>query len=188
MAGAIFVLGATDVYQSLHIDVGGGPIYAEGPPPAIGVSFIVEDLPCAAGPVRVLPGSQYIEHSPPILSKEPEMVKGSLLCPLPRGSVVLRDLRLWHGGTPNSLNRTRYLPGSEFVSSAWAARKCGSGDHYDPCRPVLPKELHETLGPTGWSASSRLVDTTGAVEQLNASGSWLLRDFAIIGRHRADAY
>ena len=32
----------------------------------------------------------------------------------------MRDLRAWHGGTPNHADRTRYLPNVEFVGGGWA--------------------------------------------------------------------
>ena len=40
----------------------------------------------------------------------------STLCPVPKGAALLRDVRLLHGGTPNSSDTTRFLPSVEFMS------------------------------------------------------------------------
>eukprot|EP00929_Paragymnodinium_shiwhaense_P034578 TRINITY_DN18797_c0_g1_i2.p1 TRINITY_DN18797_c0_g1~~TRINITY_DN18797_c0_g1_i2.p1 ORF type:complete len:451 (-),score=105.62 TRINITY_DN18797_c0_g1_i2:72-1424(-) len=116
-AGGDFVLGNTDVFQTLHLDVGGGPVHwrekrrkqvkrpatynashVETPPPAVVVNVILEDLACDAGPVRVLPHTHLRAESPPALFEERLEDKATLLCPLPAGSVVVRDMRAWHGG------------------------------------------------------------------------------------------
>lgn len=39
----------------------------------------------------------------------PKAMKHSLLCPLPAGSAIVRDLRLWHGGTPSGSSAIRFL-------------------------------------------------------------------------------
>eukprot|EP00927_Polykrikos_kofoidii_P049282 TRINITY_DN43360_c0_g1_i1.p1 TRINITY_DN43360_c0_g1~~TRINITY_DN43360_c0_g1_i1.p1 ORF type:complete len:501 (+),score=58.10 TRINITY_DN43360_c0_g1_i1:83-1585(+) len=188
--GGDFVLGHTDLYQSLHPDIGGGGplLYEQGPPPAVGVSVVVEDLSCTNGPVRVAPGTHRDEGTPPMLFEETTAHSMVLLCPLPAGSLIVRDLRLWHGGTPNLLNRTRYLPGLEFVSFKWAQRSCGSGKIFDPCRPILHHQAHDRLGSVGWTVSSRLVDRSGEVEQLVSGGRWLNRRFPLFTRHHPEAY
>ena len=38
-----------------------------------------------------------------------QAMKEALLCPLPAGSAIVRDLRLWHGGTPSGSSFTRFL-------------------------------------------------------------------------------
>ncbi|CAE7427471.1 unnamed protein product [Symbiodinium natans] len=62
------------------------------------------------------------------------------VCPLAAGDVVLRDMRLWHGGTPNRRNRSRYLPSAEFLSTWYAGYTVQvPEDHFSP-RPALPFE------------------------------------------------
>merc|ERR1712228_729126 len=145
--GGDFVLNGTSTYQSLHLDIGGGPIYEMPSPPAVAVNVVLEDLSCADAPVRVVPGSQVIDEVPPPLTNEPRMSKDAILCPLPAGTAIVRDLRAWHGGTPSGSNQTRYLPNAEFVSLEWAQMACGTGVLLDPCRPLLPREEHEKLSP-----------------------------------------
>ncbi|CAE7809059.1 unnamed protein product [Symbiodinium sp. CCMP2592] len=60
------------------------------------------------------------------------------VCPLAAGDAVLRDMRLWHGGTPNRRNRSRYLPSAEFLSTWYASITIQvPEDHFSP-RPALP--------------------------------------------------
>merc|ERR1719160_715902 len=75
--GGDFVLGHTDTFQSLHIDLGSGPFYQFDEPPAVAVNFVVEDLSCASGPLRVVPGSHRQEGSPPLLMSESWLSKNT---------------------------------------------------------------------------------------------------------------
>merc|ERR1712079_401841 len=55
--GGDFVLGHTDTYQTLHRDVGdvsSDAFHTLERPPAVSVSFILADLPCSQGPVRIV--------------------------------------------------------------------------------------------------------------------------------------
>ena len=40
----------------------------------------------------------------------------STVCPAPAGAVLLRDVRAWHGGTPNLSEETRSIPNLEFYA------------------------------------------------------------------------
>lgn len=186
--GGDFVLGNTSTYQSLHLDIGGGPIYDTGPPPAVAVNFVVEDLTCADGPLRVVPGSHRWHDSPPALPAEPQHMKEVVLCPLPAGTAIVRDLRAWHGGTPNGSFRTRYLPNAEFVSAAWASIVCGSGQLLDPCRSVLPKTLHDDLSPHARAISAGMVEPSGVLHASVATGEWLVPDFPEMYRHSLEFF
>jgi len=193
--GGDFVLGSTDTYQSLHLDIGSGAFNELERPPAIAVNFVVEDLACDGGPVRVIPGSQWQNQAPPPLYLETIDAKAAILCPLPAGTAIVRDLRTWHGGTPNTLRSTRYLPNLEFVDGEWAHRTCGKGGYLDPCGQILPASAHARLSVAGQSVSRGIVDASGALEEIDATGngdlrvtSWLDREFAQFTRHSADSY
>ena len=43
-------------------------------------------------------------------------MKLSTVCPAPAGAVMLRDVRAWHGGTPNLSDATRAIPNLEFYA------------------------------------------------------------------------
>ena len=38
-----------------------------------------------------------------------QVMKHSVLCPLPAGSAIVRDLRLWHGGTPRGTDSWKHF-------------------------------------------------------------------------------
>ena len=40
----------------------------------------------------------------------------STVAPAPAGSIMLRDVRAWHGGTPNLSSATRSIPNLEFYA------------------------------------------------------------------------
>ena len=83
-----FVLPFTDLYQSLHTDLGLG-LHVHHRAPVVAVSVILEDLSCEAGPMRVVPGTQRSPDPPP-LPHEPDEFKAALLCPLPAGTAIVR--------------------------------------------------------------------------------------------------
>lgn len=100
------------------------------------MNFVLEDLTCADAPLRVIPFSHRDTSEPPDLISEskvprdpdgptmalcpwsfilfqflvrfPKAMKQSVLCPLPAGSAIVRDLRLWHGGTPSGSSAIRF--------------------------------------------------------------------------------
>jgi hypothetical protein len=41
-------------------------------------------------------------------------MKLSTVCPAPAGSVLIRDVRAWHGGTPNLSDEVRCIPNVEY--------------------------------------------------------------------------
>ncbi|CAL1149446.1 unnamed protein product [Cladocopium goreaui] len=181
--GGDFVLPNTSTYQSLHLDVG-GPVHSLVKAPAIGVNFVLEDLTCADAPLRVVPFSHRDTSDPPDLMSESKVMKHSVLCPLPAGSAIVRDLRLWHGGTPSGSSSTRYLPNAEFVSLTWGSLTCGSGEILDPCQPVLPAAMYGTLSAFGQEISRRLI----SAELDDSNDDWLIPDFRGYHRHRQEAY
>merc|ERR1711908_179986 len=81
--------------------------------------------------LRVVPGVPSIENTylqfkeegypPPKIFKESEIFKRAGLFPLPTGCGILRDLRIWHGGTPNMSEDHRYTAVLRFYSS-WSCK------------------------------------------------------------------
>jgi len=126
--GGDFVLAGTEKYQTLHADVGPGqvpPEYRVGDaPPQIAINFTVQAMTEKNGPMRVVPGRKVIhgqQDVPPSFRHEPDRYKQSKLFPLPAGAAILRDLRLWHGGTPNVSEGTCFLPSVEVFSARYAS-------------------------------------------------------------------
>ena len=71
----------------------------------------------------------------PNLESEPEWMKLSAVCPAPAGSVLIRDVRAWHGGTPNLSGEVRALPNAEYYAP-W---------FHEPMRRSMPYAIYETL-------------------------------------------
>lgn len=165
--GGDFVLGKTVNYQSLHSDLGPSRVPPEcrsDQPPMISINFTVQHVTGENGPLRVVPGRRVVvgkTDAPPCFSEEPEVLRQSKLCPLPPGAAIIRDLRLWHGGTPNISNETRFLPSVEVMSLKYSQYISGPHSfgytycevckwhqccfYYKDRRPCLPDSLFETL-------------------------------------------
>ena len=68
------------------------------------------------GATRQIPGSQHSREPFPTLDEEPAWMKLSAVCPAPAGAVQIRDVRAWHGGTPNLSDHVRSIPNIEFYA------------------------------------------------------------------------
>ncbi len=84
------------------------------PCPHVCVNFLTVDATAINGATRQIPGTQHARAPIPTLDEEPEWMKLSTVCPAPAGSVQIRDVRAWHGGTPNVSDEVRSIPNVEF--------------------------------------------------------------------------
>ena len=131
-SGDFCLPGAVD-YQPLHSDVrdwveGGKTPFSsfhdwrgqvslrDLPTPYICANFLPQEVTRLNGPTRQIPGTQNSRGRIPRLEDEPEWMKLSTVCPAPAGAVMLRDVRAWHGGTPNLSDATRSIPNLEFYA------------------------------------------------------------------------
>lgn len=132
-ASGDFCLPGTIDYQRLHSDVGdwrsasdtpfsafsdpsGRLSIRDLPCPYICVNFLPQDVTRLNGPTRQIPGTQNSRARIPGLDEEPEWMRLSTVCPVPAGSIMIRDTRAWHGGTPNVSDQTRSIPNLEFYA------------------------------------------------------------------------
>jgi ectoine hydroxylase-related dioxygenase (phytanoyl-CoA dioxygenase family) len=132
-ASGDFCLPGTIDYQRLHSDVrdwqsaSDTPFSAFSDPrgqltirdlpcPYICVNFLPQDVTRLNGPTRQIPGTQNSRAAIPGLDEEPEWMRLSTVCPVPAGSIMIRDTRAWHGGTPNLSDETRSIPNLEFYA------------------------------------------------------------------------
>lgn len=128
-----FCLPGAVKYQPLHSDVGdwvsddktkfsafhdprGLLSIRDLPCPYVCVNFLPQDVTRLNGPTRQIPGTQHSREPIPSLEDEPEWMRLSTVCPVPAGSIMLRDVRAWHGGTPNLSDATRSIPNIEFYA------------------------------------------------------------------------
>jgi len=72
------------------------------------------------------------------------------------GDVLLRDMRLWHGGTPNRGKDIRLLPSAEFLAPWYADLTEGTDDHFAP-RPALPLSTWWRMSVSGRNATRRIL-------------------------------
>ncbi len=86
------------------------------PCPSVCVNFLPQDVTRLNGPTRQIPGTQNTRAPIPGLADEPEWMRLSTVCPAPAGAVMIRDVRAWHGGTPNVSDSTRAIPNLEFYA------------------------------------------------------------------------
>lgn len=86
------------------------------PVPVLTINFPMIDLTFENGPIRQIPGSQRWRAPIPSLADEPDWMKLSTVCPAPAGCAVLRDIRAWHGGTPNLSRDVRAMPNVEYYA------------------------------------------------------------------------
>jgi len=86
------------------------------PCPYVAVNFLPADQTPLNGPTRQIPGSQNSRQPYPTLQEEPEWMRLSTVCPVPAGAVQIRDVRAWHGGTPNLSDELRAIPNMEFYA------------------------------------------------------------------------
>ncbi|MFT4655937.1 MAG: hypothetical protein ACJAXA_000190 [Candidatus Aldehydirespiratoraceae bacterium] len=86
------------------------------PCPYVCVNFLPFDQTKLNGPTRQIPGTQHSRAPFPTLEEEPEWMRLSTVCPAPAGTVQIRDVRAWHGGTPNLSNELRAIPNLEIYA------------------------------------------------------------------------
>lgn len=117
-------------YSSFHDPRGQLTIY-DLPCPYLCVNFLPQDITRLNGPTRQIPGTQSSRAKIPALDIEPEWMRLSTVCPAPAGAMMIRDVRAWHGGTPNLSDRTRAIPNLEFYAP-WFREPIVAGiDHID---------------------------------------------------------
>jgi hypothetical protein len=132
-ASGDFCLAGAVGYQPLHSDVGDwtsstlSPFSSfhdprrqltirDLPCPYVCVNFLPQEITRLNGPTRQIPGTQHSRAPIPTLQDEPEWMRLSTVCPAPAGAIMVRDVRAWHGGTPNLSDAMRAIPNLEFYA------------------------------------------------------------------------
>ncbi|MEP2780882.1 MAG: phytanoyl-CoA dioxygenase family protein [Pseudoruegeria sp.] len=121
--GDIAMPGAIE-YQGLHSDnmwsevpdPYGNVTMRDLPVPVLTINFPMIDLTFENGPIRQIPGTQRSRAPIPNMADEPDWMKLSTVCPAPAGTAVFRDIRAWHGGTPNLSKDVRAMPNVEYYA------------------------------------------------------------------------
>lgn len=105
------------------------------PCPYLCVNFLPQDVTRQNGPTRQIPGTQHSRTPIPTLAEEPEWMRLSTACPAPAGAIMIRDVRAWHGGTPNVSHAIRSIPNLEFYAP-WFREPIVPGITYDDYRKL----------------------------------------------------
>lgn len=109
-------LSAKQTPFSSFYDASGQVSLRDMPCPYVCVNFLPQDVTKLNGPTRQIPGTQNSRARIPSLEEEPEWMRLSTVCPAPAGSIMIRDTRAWHGGTPNLSEAVRSIPNLEFYA------------------------------------------------------------------------
>ena len=109
------------------------------PCPVVCCNFLAQDFTRINGPTRQIPGTQHSREKIPELAEEPLWMKYSTVCPAPAGSVLIRDIRAWHGGTPNLTSEMRAIPNAIFLAPWFHERQL----------PSMPREMFDLLSEHG---------------------------------------
>ena len=130
-------LHSDNMWSELHDPIGGVSM-RDLPTPAIHVNFPVVDLTRENGPIRQIPGTHRSRAPIPRLAAEPEWMRLSTVCPLPAGSAIFRDVRCWHGGTPNLSREVRPMPNVEYFAPWFRSEALARSMSYDRWRTLSP--------------------------------------------------
>jgi ectoine hydroxylase-related dioxygenase (phytanoyl-CoA dioxygenase family) len=170
--GGDFCLPGATKYQPLHSDMSNavhhlhqGKTYTFGsfmdprgilnyrdlPAPYVCCNFLVVDSNATNGPIRQIPGTQHSHHPMPKLDAEPDWMKHSTVNPAPAGSVIIRDVRAWHGGTPNLSDEVRAIPNVEFYAPWFRENLLTS----------VPRDIFESLSEHGQNVAKYIAAAEG---------------------------
>jgi hypothetical protein len=139
LPGAIEYQGlhSDNMWSELHDPVGGLTM-RDLPVPAIHINFPLVDLTPENGPIRQIPGTHRSRAPIPKLADEPEWMRLSTVCPLPAGSAIFRDVRCWHGGTPNLSREVRAMPNVEYFAPWFRSEAVVRAMSYERWRTLSP--------------------------------------------------
>ncbi len=105
------------------------------PCPYVCVNFLPQAVTRLNGPTRQIPGTQHSRVRIPDLAGEPDWMRLSTVCPAPAGAIMVRDVRAWHGGTPNLSDAVRAIPNLEFYAP-WFREPIVPGITYSDCKAL----------------------------------------------------
>jgi hypothetical protein len=145
-AGGDIALPGAIEYQGLHSDnmwseipdPYGSVNMRDLPVPVLTINFPLIDLTFENGPIRQILGTQRSRAPIPNLIDEPDWMKLSTVCPVPAGTALFRDIRAWHGGTPNLSRDVRAMPNVEYYAPWFRSEgimRCMSYEQWEKLSP-----------------------------------------------------
>ena len=120
-----------------------------GPCGYLNVDYTTTDWTADIGATQVIRGSHLWPLPAPKLEEEDRAMRHSTLAGTPAGCAIIRDLRLFHAGTPNvSLDSVRVKPAASFVAPWWSSQ---------PDARPMTQRVYRTLSPHGKRISSLII-------------------------------
>jgi ectoine hydroxylase-related dioxygenase (phytanoyl-CoA dioxygenase family) len=135
-----------------ELDLATQRLIVERTPPHVTINFLLSEASWENGPIRQIPGTHAVQSSPPAPADEPEWMRLSTLVGAPAGAGVFRDIRAWHGGTPNLGREVRAMPNIEY-SAPWLQRH--------QFTQSMPHDIFATLTPHAQRACRYIVCEPG---------------------------
>lgn len=192
--GDIAMPGAIE-YQGLHSDnmwselpdPYGNVCMRDLPVPVLTINFPTTALTFENGPIRQVPGTQRSRAPIPNLAQEPDWMKLSTVCPAPAGTAVFRDIRAWHGGTPNLSRDVRAMPNVEYYAPWFRSEGIMRSMPYEQWEKLSPHaqricrfavcDKGETVIGAGFMDPRRKKREAFKQEQLDALGEKAAREY-----------
>jgi len=154
-------MGGAPGHQNLHADAWFPHCEKLEVPPRIAVNYLLEDQTPFNGPLRLVPGTHRKDvRDAPKVAEEAEESILSTMCPLPAGSALIRDLRAWHGGTPNLSTAHRPMPNAEFTAKhMFDSAVDETGSYFTKS---MPHEIWKGLSDRGKELTKNIVADQGS--------------------------
>ena len=148
--------------------------------PVIGVAYPMELVQgstvghtAANGATRFVPGTQHSREPVPSFEEEPRWMKLNVAAPVPAGTAMIRDIRTWHGGTPNLTESVRAIPGAGYSAPGFI--QPGSNTQLSGSK-WLPPDLLAQLSPAGRRACREVVLLPGERCEKQWVPAWQARE------------
>jgi Phytanoyl-CoA dioxygenase (PhyH) len=135
-----------------ELDLATQRLIIERTPPHVTINFLMSEATRENGPIRQIPGTHAAQSSPPAPADEPEWMRLSTLVGAPAGAGVFRDIRAWHGATPNLSREIRAMPNIEYVAP-WM--------HRHQLIQSMPHDIWTSLSPHAQRACRYIVCEPG---------------------------
>jgi len=116
VAGGDVVAAHTTSYQDLHSDQWSYPVNMMFWGYSLAISVALHDIDVRGGPIRAVPWDVLNDYSMYPKDVADESPDGSTSILMRKGQILIRDVRVAHGGSPNLLDFDRFLPGLQIFS------------------------------------------------------------------------
>jgi len=104
------------------------------------VNFLMVDFTRENGAIRQIPCTHRSSAPIPTLEEEPRWMKNCIIC-APAGTALIRDVRCWHGGTPNRSDHARPMTNAHYCAP-WFRTGLGKSVPREHFQKLSPRAQH----------------------------------------------